>query len=65
MTNAENDVTEANEPVRVSAFGTKEKDTPNAVRFATEWGVQYLPKLQLAKLGNPTRIKITVEAAND
>lgn len=50
---------------KVTAYGTREKETANQVRYSTEWGVVYVPKTQLAKLGNPDRIKLTVEAATD
>jgi hypothetical protein len=49
----------------VTAFGSKERETKNQVRFSTEWGVVYIPKTQLEKLGNPERIKITVEAVEE
>jgi hypothetical protein len=66
MTNVEPvDTTDASASTRVTAYGTKEKETPNAVRFSTEWGVIYVPKTQLAKLDNPERIKVTVESVAD
>jgi hypothetical protein len=47
---------------KITAHGGKEKETKNAVRFATEWGVIYVPKVQLEKIGNPERVIFTVTA---
>ena len=47
----------------ITAFGTLEKETTNAVRYQTSWGVVYVPKSQLTKLTNggfPENIKLTV-----
>lgn len=64
MTNADN-ATETNASPKVTAYGTKQQETANAIRFSTEIGVIYLPKVQAAKLGNPDRIKVTFEVATD
>lgn len=45
-----------------STVGNKEKETKNAVRFTTGWGVMYIPKAQLEKLGNPDSIQIIIES---
>jgi hypothetical protein len=45
----------------ITAHGGREKETKNQVRYQTEWGVVYIPKAQLEKIGSPDRIKITVE----
>jgi hypothetical protein len=52
------------EDSKIVAHGGLEKETKNAVRFQTEWGVVYIPKSQLEKIGSPDRIKITVESEN-
>lgn len=44
----------------VSTFGSVERETKNQVRYSTGWGVVYIPKAQLEKIGNPENIKITV-----
>lgn len=48
----------------VSTVGAKERETKNQIRYVTGWGVVYIPKVELEKLGNPESIKITVEAKN-
>jgi hypothetical protein len=43
--------------------GTKVKETNRTFQYQTEWGPIYIPKTVTEKLGNPDRIKVTVEAA--
>lgn len=45
----------------VSAFGQRERETKNQVRYETSWGVVYIPKTQLEKIGNPENLKLTIE----
>lgn len=45
-----------------TALGSLDRETKNAVRYSTTWGVIYIPKTELAKIGNPEQIKVTVQA---
>jgi hypothetical protein len=41
----------------------KDKETPGTVRYADEDGHNiYLKKLEASKLGNPEKIKVSIEA---
>ncbi len=49
----------------ITAYGQLERETKNQVRYATPWGVVYLPKTQVSKLtadgSFPENVKFTVE----
>lgn len=48
-----------------STGGSKIKETKNTWQFQTEWGPIYVPTSVLGRIGNPERIKITIEPATD
>lgn len=62
MTNVASDNEDNTATTSATVFGSKERETKNAIRYTTGWGVIYIPKTQLEKIGNPDNIKITVEA---
>jgi hypothetical protein len=50
---------------KVEMFGSFDKETKGGQkRYKTEFGTQYLPQSLLTRLGNPERIKVTIENAD-
>jgi hypothetical protein len=45
--------------------GIKQSDTKNMRKYATAWGIIYMPLTVVAELGNPDRVTFTIEAPGD